>query len=102
MKHIVIFTRPKIYREVSDQLLFSICDSVAARTKHDRTVFEIDEKDIFIDIRYGNKEKAAGLKPTHVLFEGCSTDFAEWWRYKMSGRFEEISSMDELIKMIKE
>lgn len=101
-KYIVIFTTPKMYREISDQLLFGICDFVNCRTKHNRTVFEIDEKDIRIDIRHGDINKSAGLRPTHVLFIGCSARFVAEWNYSMGGRFKKISNIDELINMIKE
>ena len=61
---------------------------------------EIDEKDIYIEIRPGDIVKSGGLRPTHVLFKGCSSKFAAEWNYNMSGRFEEINSMDDLIKMV--
>ena len=100
MKHIVIFTIPRMYKSISDQLLLGICDYVNCRTKRDRTVFEIDEKDIYIEIRPGDIVLSGGLRPTHVLFKGCSSKFAAEWNYNMSGRFEEINSMDDLIKMV--
>lgn len=99
--HIVIFCdTTKSYLEISDKLLLGICDHVACRTRHNRTVFEIDEKDIVIDIRPGDILKVAGLRPDYVLFYNTSNDFGESWEYNMKGRYTKLKSLDELIQLV--
>lgn len=99
--HIVIFCDDsKSYREVSNKLLLGICDYVNCRTRYNRTVFEIDEKDIVIDIRTGDILKAAGLRPDYILFYNTSNDFGESWEYNMKGRYTELKSLDELIQLV--
>lgn len=99
--HIVIFyDDSKSYREVSNKLLLGICDYVNFRTKHNRTIFEIDEKDIVIDIRPGDILKVGGLRPDYVLFYNTSNDFGESWEYNMKGRYTRLKSLDELIQLV--
>ena len=86
--------------EVSNDLLFGICDHVACRTKHYRTVFEIDEKNIVIDIRPADIFKSAGLRPDYVLFYSASSDFIDHWKYNMGGRYTELKTLDELIQLV--
>lgn len=99
--YIVIFCDAiNSYRKISNDLLLGICDYVACRTRHDRTVFEIDEKDIKIDIRPGDILKAAGLRPDYVLFYNTSNDFGDSWEYNMKGRYTELQSLEELIRLV--
>ena len=99
--HIVIFCDDsKSYREVSNKLLLSICDYVNCRTRHNRTVFEIDEKDIVIDIIPGDILKVSGLRPDYVLFYNTFGDFFESWEYNMKGRYTRLKSLDELIQLV--
>lgn len=100
--HIVIFCDyEKSYRELSNKLLLGICDHVNCRTRHNRKVFEIDEKDIVIDIRPGDILKAAGLRPDYVLFYNTFGDFFfDSWEYNMKGRYTRLKSLDELIQLV--
>lgn len=99
--YIVIFCdSTNSYQKISDYLISGICDYVTGRTLHNRTVFEIDEKDIKIDIRLGDILKAAGLRPDYVLFCNTSNDFAESWSYNMKGRYTELKSLEELIQLV--
>ena len=99
--YIVIFCDDsKSYREVSNKLLLGICNYVNCRTRHDQTVFEIDEKDIVIDIRPGDILKVAGLRPDYVLFYNTFGDFFESWEYNMKGRYTRLKSLDELIQLV--
>lgn len=99
--HIVIFCdSTNSYQKISDELLSGICDYVTGRTLRNRTVFEIDEKDIKIDIRQGDILKAAGLRPDYVLFYNTSNDFGESWEYNMKGRYTELKSLEELIQLV--
>lgn len=99
--YIVIFcSSENSYRSVSDKLLLGICDYVNCRTRHNRTVFEIDSKNIIIDIRPDNILKSAGLRPDYVLFYDTSYDFYKSWDYNMNGRYVKLKSFDDLIQLV--
>ncbi len=99
--HVVIFCgKISDASIISNELLLGICDFVNARTRHNRTVLDIDEKNIYIDIRPGNIDKSAGLRPNYVLFYNTDNEFTEMWRYSMHGRFTELNSLDELIELV--
>ena len=99
--YIVIFCdKGNTFRAVSNKILLAISDYVNCRTKYNRSIFEIDEKDIIIDIRSDDILKAAGLRPDYVLFHQVSKSFIETWEYNMKGRYTEIKSLEELIQMV--
>lgn len=100
MKHVVIFTSPHMYEGIADNLLLNIRDYVNFETKHNKSVIEIDEKDMYIEIRYGDENKIAGIRPDYVLFYGCSTRFKTILEYNMAGRYTEILGLGDLVKMI--
>ena len=85
--------------EVSDKLL-EIGDYVPFRTRHNRLVFEIDEKDIRIDIRPADILKVAGLRSDYALFYEASNDFIRSWEYNMKGRYTELKSLEDLIQLV--
>lgn len=99
--YIVVFCdHRKSYLELSDKILLGICDYVNCRTRHNRTVFEIDERHILIDIRPGDILKAAGLRPDYVLFYNTSNDFGESWEHNTKSRYTKLKSLDELIQLV--
>lgn len=99
--YIVIFVDSfKVAHELSNYLIFSLCDHVSVRTKHGRMAFEIDEKDMVIDIRQASKEKSAGLRADYVLLEYASPEFIEYWEYNMGGRYKPLKSLSDLLRLV--
>ena len=85
---------------VSTELLLGICDHVNCRTRCNRTVFEIDEKNIIIDIRHADIIKSAGLRPDYVLFYDASYEFIDHWESNMGGRYKGLHNVEELIQLV--
>ena len=99
--HIVIFCGNGNDREeISNKLSESLCHFASYKAKHGRTVFEIESKDVQIDIRLGDIFKAGGLRPDYVLFHNTSDVFNETWNYSMEGRYKELKSLDDLIQLV--
>lgn len=99
--HIVVFCESFVVaKELSEYLILGLCDHVAVRTKHGRMVFEIDEKNIVIDIRQASKEKTAGLRPDYVLMYDTTLEFTEYWEYNMGGRYKELKHLSDLLRLV--
>lgn len=100
MKHIVIFAPYRRANYICGWLISGICDHVNGKTFYQKTRIVIEEKDIVIDIRPADREKTAGLRPTHVLFETDDFDFIKYYKCVMAGRYEELKSIDDVINMV--
>ena len=86
--------------EVSKKILLGICDHVNGRTSRGGTRIEIDSKNIVVDIRMAVKEKSAGMRPDYALLYDTSTDFDDYWRFNMYGRYTELRTVDEIVELI--
>lgn len=100
IKHIIVFCDMQFYKRIANDILLGICDFVNCRTRYEKTVFDIDEKEIRIELRPANIIKAAGLRPTHVLFYTKCYEFIEDWRHCMNGRYTELNTLDDLIRLV--
>lgn len=99
--YIVIFVDSfKVAHELSNYLIFSLCDHVSVRTKHGRMAFEIDEKNMVIDIRKADREKSAGLRADYVLIYDASPEFTEYLEYNMGGRYKPLKSLSDLLRLV--
>ena len=100
---IIIFCDPMYeYRTLSDEILLGICDYVACRTRNHMTIFEIDEKDMVIELWPADMAKIGGLRSDYALLYNASDDFTQKWRYNMCSKYGiiELKNLDELIKLV--
>ena len=98
---IVVFCDKEVTaKKVSREILLSVGDHVNGRTSDKWSRITIDSKNIVIDMRKADIERAAGLRPDYVLFYDASSEFVEYWRYNMGGRYTELKTLDELIWLV--
>lgn len=100
MRIVVFCEKLSTAAEISNKIVLGICDHVNGRTSHGGTRIEIDSKNICVDIRKADKEKSAGMRPDYALLYDTSTDFDDYWRFTMYGRYTELRTVDEIIELI--
>lgn len=97
---ITIFTIPRKFEQIFFEISRRLGGRVDFRTRHNNTVFEIDEKNILINIRYGDEFKLDGIRCDYALFYGCSTKFYKTFCYLNKGKFTELNCIANLIDLV--
>lgn len=99
--HIVIFCKPNAISRIRNKIILGLCDFVNVRTTFNGTLLEVLDTADWIDLRLDIIEKTGGLRPSHVLFdESCDREFIDGWVYNMGGRYTELNSLDDVIKLV--